>query len=164
MHKFCYTMLLMSWLVGCGSATLAGQAKPTAASTVAPTPQPTPLPTPAATQPSATHQLPRHLPDLAVITPSAPGIVGQVPASIMATILEDAAARSGTARSTINELRGEATQFPNAALGCPQAGRAYANHVVNGYFVLLEANGERFDYRVAANGTFIVCTRPGAPQ
>ena len=162
MHKFCYTLLLMSWLVGCGNPTFAGRVKSTVTPTAAPRAQPTPPP--AATPPSATRQLPRHLPDLAVITPSAPGIVGQVPASIMANILDDAAARSGTARSTINELRGEATQFPNTALGCPQAGRAYADHIVNGYFVLLEANGERFDYRVAADGSFIVCTRPGAPQ
>jgi len=42
-----------------------------------------------------------------------------------------------------------ARDFPDASLGCPQPGMAYAQVITPGFQVLVEADGRRFDVRVA---------------
>lgn len=39
----------------------------------------------------------------------------------------------------------EAVEWPNSALGCPEAGQMYADMIVPGYRLLIEAQGETFD-------------------
>ncbi len=51
----------------------------------------------------------------------------------------------------------EAQQFPNAALGCPQEGQMYAEVVTDGYQVILEAQGQTYDYRLTDQENVILC-------
>jgi hypothetical protein len=48
--------------------------------------------------------------------------------------------------------------FPDASLGCPQPDAAYAQVITPGYQVLIEADGRRFDVRVAGP-TGRICQR-----
>ncbi len=41
----------------------------------------------------------------------------------------------------------QATQWPDAGLGCPEPGKVYAAVITPGYRVILAAEGKRFDYR-----------------
>ena len=56
----------------------------------------------------------------------------------------------------------EARDFPDASLGCPQPGAAYAQVITPGHQVLVEAEGRRFDVRVAGNGARICYLRKPA--
>lgn len=48
-------------------------------------------------------------------------------------------------------ITSEFRDFPDASLGCPQPGMAYAQVITPGHRVLVEADGRRFDVRVAGN-------------
>lgn len=61
-------------------------------------------------------------------------------------------------------LRLEAVEFRDASLGCPQPGMAYAQVITPGYRVWLDANGRRFDVRVAGDGGRICDDPPAFPQ
>lgn len=58
----------------------------------------------------------------------------------------------------------EARDFPDASLGCPQPGMAYAQVITPGHRVLVEADGRRFDVRVAGNHGRICYLRKPAPD
>ena len=47
----------------------------------------------------------------------------------------------------------EFMNWPDASLGCPEAGVGYAQVVVPGYKLLLEHNGSRFELHTNADGT-----------
>jgi hypothetical protein len=58
----------------------------------------------------------------------------------------------------------EARDFPDGSLGCPQPGMAYAQVITPGYRVLVEADGRRFDVRVAGSHGRICYLRKPAPE
>ncbi len=58
----------------------------------------------------------------------------------------------------------EARDFPDASLGCPQPGMAYAQVITPGYRVFVEADGRRFDVRVAGNHGRICSVRKRSPE
>lgn len=50
--------------------------------------------------------------------------------------------------------------YPDASLGCPQPGAAYAQVVTSGYRFLLTYNGIIYDYRVSSDGgTVLLCSQ-----
>ena len=52
--------------------------------------------------------------------------------------------------------------WPDASLGCPRPGAVYAQVVTQGFRVVLKANGERYDVRVAGSRA-LVCRRLSKP-
>ncbi len=50
----------------------------------------------------------------------------------------------------------EATEFPDASLGVPEPGEAYAQVITPGYVILLEHDGETYEYRAAENRVVMV--------
>ena len=55
--------------------------------------------------------------------------------------------RFGFTEDSVCLRRVEAVQWPDASLGCPEPGKAYATVIVPGYRIVLEAHGRQFDYR-----------------
>lgn len=101
---------------------------------------------------------------MATVAPSEEGAVtGEVPADLLGEILADAIDRTGVLESEIEIARAEETTWPDGALGCPEPGQVYTQALVDGYQVVVEAGGERLDYRAAANGSFRVCEERGRP-
>jgi hypothetical protein len=90
-------------------------------------------------------------------------VTGEVPSDILDAILADAAGRSGAAAADIAVLRGEAVLWNDGSLGCPQPGEFYTQALVSGYWVVLEAGGRQFDYRVTERGGFFLCENPRPP-
>ena len=94
--------------------------------------------------------------------PPAEGVasVSEVPASILNPIADDAAVKSGASRDEIAVLRAESVVWNDGSLGCPEPGVTYTDAPVDGYWVELDAAGEKFDYRATASGYFRRCTGP----
>ena len=105
----------------------------------------------------------RSAPAAAVTTPSDEPMTGEVPGEIMASLLVDAATRAGVPENAIEVVRAEATTWNDGSLGCPEPGMSYTMALVDGYHVVLEADGEELDYRVSGNGGFRLCESGGRP-
>ncbi len=153
------------------TAPLTATAPPIVTPTTARPLSPTPLPNavdPSAT-PSATATisgtptlLPTadRLPDRVPATP-APD-VGEAPADVLAAVSQAARTQLGLpAEAAIEVVRAEAVIWPDGALGCAEPGGIYTQAEVPGYWVEVEAAGNRLDYRVPSEGFPILCTRPG---
>ena len=56
----------------------------------------------------------------------------------------------------------EAVTWPNGGLGCPQEGMAYAEVMVEGSRITLEADGQTYTYHTAGTSEYVLCV-DGAP-
>ena len=103
-------------------------------------------------------------PPLATVPATEDPAVGEVPAEIMASLLADAASRTGVDASAIDVVQADSVTWPDGSLGCPEPGMLYTQALVDGYHVILAAGDEEIDYRASAAGGFRVCEggrRPG---
>lgn len=123
------------------------------------TPEVTSIPPAPTASPSLPSPLPtRPLPTLDQVTATpADALVGEVPADLLAKIIADAAQRSGVAATMIVVQKGQATEWSDSSLGCPQPGMAYMQVITPGYQVLLQAGANTYDYRANARGYFLLC-------
>jgi hypothetical protein len=80
-----------------------------------------------------------------------------VPDALLGPVLADAATRTGADPSTIQVVEATSTTWNDGSLGCPEPGVMYTQALVDGYKVILEANGQKLDYRVPVQGGFKVC-------
>jgi hypothetical protein len=90
-------------------------------------------------------------------------VTGEVPAEILATILDDLARRANVDQKEIQVIRAEAVVWNDGSLGCPRPGVFYTQAIVDGYWVVGEANGQKYDYRVTKSGHFSLCEQGLAP-
>lgn len=91
----------------------------------------------------------------------APGRPGDAPPAAQGLLLEaailDLSAHLGTAEAAITFISVEPITWPNAALGCPEPGVAYAEVMVEGSRMTLEAGGERYFYHTDGTSQYILC-------
>lgn len=74
------------------------------------------------------------------------------------------AAALGIAASETSVISTGSRDFADGSLDCPQPGAAYAQVITPGYRVLVEANGRRFDVRVAGTAGRICYRRKPSPE
>jgi len=98
-------------------------------------------------------------------------VTGEVPDEILEPILDDLVRRVNVDRTEVQVIRAEAVVWNDGSLGCPQSGVFYTQAIVNGYWVVGEVNGQKYDYRVTSSGHFMLCdqgfpllTPPGTPE
>lgn len=84
-------------------------------------------------------------------------IVGEVPEAIMMAVFQDLTTTTSLAREAFTVVQAEAVVWPDGALGCPQPGDVYTQAPVEGYRIVLEANGRTYHYHAAENGYVILC-------
>jgi predicted small lipoprotein YifL len=104
------------------------------------------------------------VPGLSTIPPSDEPVSGEVPAAILAELVADAAERAGVDPETIDVVQAAAVTWNDGSLGCPEPGMSYTMALVEGYHVILAAEGEEFDYRVSGQGGFKLCEDGGRPS
>lgn len=104
-------------------------------------------------------KMPERVPPTEVISP----ITGEVPAELLDTILKDLSERIHVTREGIIVIQDQSIVWNDGSLGCPQPGVFYTQAQVNGYWVILEAEGKRYDYRVADRGYFFLCNNGFLP-
>ncbi|MDZ7791858.1 MAG: hypothetical protein U5L08_15445 [Xanthomonadales bacterium] len=70
---------------------------------------------------------------------------------------KDLSGRTGTARENIEMIRAQTVTWANGALGCPEEGMMYTQALVEGYFILLRADGEDSAYHAGRDGKPFHC-------
>jgi len=88
---------------------------------------------------------------------------GQVPQGILDSILKEAATLAKVDREQLVIVRAESVVWNDGSLGCPEPGMMYTQMLVNGYWVVIEAAGQTYDFRVGSGGSFRLCP-PGQAQ
>jgi len=112
-------------------------------------------------------KMPERVPLTEAITP----VTGEAPNDILDSILKDLAGKTGVPISDATIVQSQAVVWNDGSLGCPQPGVLYTQALVNGYWIILEVAGQRFDYRAANTGYFFLCENglspiytPGTPD
>lgn len=131
------------------------------------TPAPVPSPAPPSTAtPAPAIPLPSPPPQvtaLALTTPEVqPPSMGEqaiLPADLLAPLVGDLSARSGSDPSAITLIGAEAVIWNDGSLGCPQPGMVYPQVQIEGYHVILRVGDRNYDYRVGKGGSFVLCER-----
>jgi len=83
-----------------------------------------------------------------------------LPASIIDPIVADAAGRLGVDPADVRVVDAHEETWSDGSLGCPEPGMMYTQALVDGYQVIVEANGTRLDYRGSGPGQFRICENP----
>jgi hypothetical protein len=80
-----------------------------------------------------------------------------VPPRILDPILKEAAALAKVPREQLAIVRAQSVVWNDGSLGCPEPGRMYTQALVNGYWVVIDAAGKKYDFRVGSRGSFRLC-------
>ena len=81
----------------------------------------------------------------------------QVPQAILGPILNEASKLSNVPVRQLVIVRAEPVVWNDGSLGCPEPGMEYTQTLVNGYWVVIEAAGQTYDFRVGPSGSFRLC-------
>jgi hypothetical protein len=80
-----------------------------------------------------------------------------VPQGILDSILNEAAGLAKVRREQLVIVRAESVVWNDGSLGCPEPGMIYTQALVNGYWVVIDAAGQKYDFRVGSQGRFRLC-------
>jgi len=86
-----------------------------------------------------------------------PHMQERVPQRILESILKETATLANVPREKLAIVRAESVVWNDGSLGCPEPGMMYTQALVNGYWVVIEAGGRTYDFRVDAGGRFHLC-------
>jgi hypothetical protein len=73
------------------------------------------------------------------------------------------AQRFGLSEETVAVVSAEEVEWPDAALGCPQPGMAYAQVVTPGFRLTLEAAGQAYFVHADLRGNAVLCSDEAVP-
>ena len=90
-------------------------------------------------------------------TPQKSGVESQVPEAILKPILNEASKLANVPARQLVIIRAEAVVWNDGSLGCPEPGMAYTQALINGYWVLIKAGEQTYDFRVDRGGNFRLC-------
>lgn len=82
--------------------------------------------------------------------------------------IADLVARFGVSADDISVVRSEAVTWRDSSLGCPEDGMGYAQVLVDGWLVVLQANGTTYEYHSGSSpsgsaGAPTYCADPQEP-
>jgi hypothetical protein len=87
-------------------------------------------------------------------------MTGEVPDQLLRQIVSDAMDRTGASEDEIEVVTAEAVTWNDGSLGCPQPGMMYTQALVDGYRVVLDADGQELNYHTDNRGHFVYCDNP----
>ena len=90
-------------------------------------------------------------------TPHMSGAAPQVPEAILNSILKEAAKLANVPTQELVIVRAEAVVWNDGSLGCTEPGMQYTQALINGYWVVIKAAGQTYDFRVDRRGSFRLC-------
>jgi hypothetical protein len=91
-------------------------------------------------------------------TPATPNLQ-----TLIAKAKDDLAQRLSIAVDQINGIEAKAVTWSNSSLGCPQPGMMYAEVLTPGYLILLNANGQDYEYHAGKGSDIFLCEDPLPP-
>jgi hypothetical protein len=77
--------------------------------------------------------------------------------------LADLVQRLAVERGEVETIEVEEVVWPDASLGCPQAGMMYAQVITPGFRVVLAVEGETYEYHTDAGRLVVLCGKDGSP-
>lgn len=80
-----------------------------------------------------------------------------------AVAMSDLAKRLGIAAEDVTVVSAEEVTWSDASIGCPEPGKMYAQMLVAGSLIVLEADGKQYEYHAAAGKTPFYCEKPQPP-
>jgi hypothetical protein len=105
---------------------------------------------------------------VATSTPQTAPTESQAPKAILDRILNETAKLANVPHEQLVIVRAEAVVWSDGSLGCPEPGMQYTQALINGYWVVISAGGQTYDFRVDRGGTFRLCPqgrgRPPVPS
>ncbi len=75
----------------------------------------------------------------------------------LAAAIADLSEQTGLPAGDIRLVSMEAVQWSDASLGCPQEGFMYAQVVTPGYLIVLEAQGQQYEYHTDQATNVVLC-------
>jgi hypothetical protein len=75
----------------------------------------------------------------------------------LAAAIADLAQQSGASPDQIKLISMEAVEWNDASLGCPQPGFMYAQVITPGYKIILEAQGQQYEYHTDQKANVVWC-------
>ena len=132
----------------------------TAASTSTSGPPATEATVPGATVPDRSDRDPSNLPERVPTDDDGTTVTGEVPPELLQPVVADAASRAGVDASAVEVITAQEMMWPDGSLGCAEPGGIYTQAVVPGFWVVVEAGGNAYDYRLDDRGFFKLCTSP----
>jgi hypothetical protein len=76
---------------------------------------------------------------------------------ILDSILSETARLAKVRREQLVIVRAESVVWNDGSLGCLEPGMMYTQALVNGYWVVIDAAGRKYDFRVGSRGKFRLC-------
>jgi hypothetical protein len=86
-----------------------------------------------------------------------PTVQGKVPQGILDAILKEAATLAKVSSEKLVIVRAQPVTWSDGSLGCPEPGAMYTQALINGYWVVIDAVGKTYDFRVDNAGRFRLC-------
>jgi hypothetical protein len=86
--------------------------------------------------------------------------VAGIPGDLLNNVLSDAAQRTGVATDALVVTRAEVMTWPDGSLGCPEPDMFYTQALVDGYWIVLEAESQTLDYRADSDMNWRICDNP----
>lgn len=121
-------------------------AQPTNAPTVLPTALPTLAPSPV---PTITR---------AAVPTSQPNVADPTLEKLIRDAQQDLAQRANVEASAITVASAQPVEWRDTSLGCPVEGMMYAQVITPGYLIVLEANGQTYEYHASTTHA-VYCAR-----
>jgi hypothetical protein len=90
--------------------------------------------------------------------PRSPG-----PSVLIESAKADLAQRLSVSATQIKAIETKEAVWPDASLGCPQPGITYAQIPTQGYIIMLEYAGDKFEYHASIRGAPLYCENPTPP-
>ena len=78
------------------------------------------------------------------------------PSAAISAAREALAVRLGVAASQIEVLSVEEVMWSNTSIGCPEPDRQYSDVIVPGFRIILEYEGQKYEYHTNEDGTMVV--------
>ncbi len=76
------------------------------------------------------------------------------------TLMDDLVEKKGVSRSAITVISTAEVVWSDGSLGCPQPGMAYTQALVDGYYIVLQADDTQYPYHTAGVHRFVLCENP----
>lgn len=152
-------LLVALLLAGCAGSEEA-PAGPEPSSVPPQTSPPAPPARTPAEEPSAGEEAPA---GVAADVPPLPADVDPAVSSVVDAAVADLSGRLGVASGTVEVLGARPVTWPDASLGCPEEGMAYAQVLTEGAAVELSVGGTRYRYHAGDDGDPFPCEEPTAP-
>src|SRR3954454_20439771 len=87
----------------------------------------------------------------------------EVPKRILDPILNEASKLANVPREQLVIVHAQAVVWNDGSLGCPEPGMEYAQALVNGYWVVINASGQTYDFRAGRDESSRLCPKARAP-